>query len=55
MRILIAEDEPLLAWDENADPFTGAVRLTNHGLRRKLGDPAVIHTVTGVGYWLGVA
>jgi two-component system response regulator VanR len=43
------------AWDENADPFTGAVRLTIHGLRRKLGDPAVIHTMTGAGYWLGVA
>ncbi|MDF5759380.1 response regulator transcription factor [Spongiactinospora sp. TRM90649] len=38
------------AWDEFADPFTGAVRLTMHKLRRKLGDPPVVETVTGVGY-----
>ncbi|MEO3809854.1 response regulator transcription factor [Sphaerisporangium sp. B11E5] len=38
------------AWDENADPFTGAVRITLHGLRRKLGDPPIIHTEVGVGY-----
>ncbi|WP_116103967.1 response regulator transcription factor [Amycolatopsis thermalba] len=38
------------AWDENADPFTGAVRLTILKLRRKLGDPPVVETVTGVGY-----
>ena len=39
-------------WDEHADPFTNAIRITVHGLRRKLGDPAVIHTETGVGYRL---
>ncbi len=38
------------AWDEHADPFTGAVRLTILKLRRKLGDPPVVETVTGVGY-----
>src|SRR3954469_8395169 len=38
------------AWDENADPFTGAVRLTVHKLRRKLGEPSLVDTVTGVGY-----
>jgi len=38
------------AWDEHADPFTGAVRLTILKLRRKLGEPSVIDTVTGVGY-----
>ncbi|GGV54093.1 transcriptional regulatory protein CutR [Streptomyces longisporoflavus] len=38
------------AWDENADPFTGAVRLTVLKLRRKLADPPVVATVTGVGY-----
>ncbi|MGH8792559.1 MAG: response regulator transcription factor [Stackebrandtia sp.] len=38
------------AWDENADPFTGAVRLTILKLRRKLGDPPVVDTVIGVGY-----
>jgi DNA-binding response OmpR family regulator len=38
------------AWDEHADPFTGTVRLTILKLRRKLGDPPVIETITGVGY-----
>ena len=38
------------AWDEHADPFTGAVRLTILKLRRKLGDPPVVETITGVGY-----
>ncbi|TMR99692.1 response regulator transcription factor [Nonomuraea basaltis] len=38
------------AWDEHADPFTGAVRLTVLKLRRKLADPPVVETVPGVGY-----
>lgn len=38
------------AWDEHADPFTGAVRLTILKLRRKLGEPGVVETVTGTGY-----
>ncbi len=38
------------AWDENADPFTGAVRLAILKLRRKLADPPVVETVTGVGW-----
>ncbi|MDT0309577.1 response regulator transcription factor [Streptomyces sp. DSM 44917] len=37
-------------WDEHADPFTRAVRLAVLKLRRKLGDPPVVETVTGVGY-----
>jgi DNA-binding response OmpR family regulator len=37
-------------WDEHADPFTGAVRLTVHKLRRKLGEPPLVETLTGVGY-----
>ncbi|MBT2411654.1 response regulator transcription factor [Streptomyces sp. ISL-12] len=37
-------------WDEHADPFTNAVRITIGTLRRKLGDPPLIDTVTGVGY-----
>ncbi|MFI7708152.1 response regulator transcription factor [Nonomuraea sp. NPDC049480] len=40
------------AWDEHADPFTNAVRITVHALRRKLGDPPVIHTEIGAGYRL---
>lgn len=38
------------AWDEHADPFTGAVRLAVLKLRRKLGTPPVVETVTGTGY-----
>lgn len=37
-------------WDENADPFTNAVRVTMSTLRKALGEPWVIHTVSGVGY-----
>ncbi|MBO2446468.1 response regulator transcription factor [Actinomadura barringtoniae] len=40
------------AWDENADPFTNAIRITISALRSRLGAPAVIHTVPGVGYRL---
>ncbi|MFC6017996.1 response regulator transcription factor [Plantactinospora solaniradicis] len=38
------------SWDENADPFTNAVRMTILKLRRKLGDPQVVLTVPGGGY-----
>jgi two-component system response regulator VanR len=38
------------AWDENADPFTNAVRITVSALRKRLGEPWVIATVPGVGY-----
>ncbi|MFA1544820.1 response regulator transcription factor [Actinomadura chokoriensis] len=38
------------AWDEHADPFTGAVRLTILELRRKLAEPPVVETVKGAGY-----
>jgi two-component system response regulator VanR len=37
-------------WDENADPFTNTVRMVVMTLRRKLGEPAVVHTVQGAGY-----
>jgi DNA-binding response OmpR family regulator len=37
-------------WDENADPFTGAVKITISRLRSKLGDPPVIETVAKSGY-----
>lgn len=40
------------AWDEYADPFTNVVRVTMMTLRRKLGDPPLIHTVPGAGYRL---
>lgn len=38
------------AWDENADPFTNAVRITMSALRKRLGEPGIIETVAGVGY-----
>ena len=41
-------------WDEFADPFTNAVRITMTTLRRKLGEPGLIETVTGVGYRMAV-
>jgi len=37
-------------WDEQIDPFTNVVRMTIMTLRRKLGEPAVLETVIGVGY-----
>jgi DNA-binding response OmpR family regulator len=48
----VVSPEELLekAWDENADPFTNAVRVAVMTLRRKLGDPPVIETVSGAGY-----
>jgi DNA-binding response OmpR family regulator len=40
------------AWDANADPFSNTVTVTVGRLRRKLGDPPLIETVTGIGYRL---
>ncbi|WP_163510581.1 response regulator transcription factor [Fodinicola acaciae] len=40
------------AWDENADPFTAAVRVVLSRLRARLGSPPLIETVPGVGYRL---
>jgi DNA-binding response OmpR family regulator len=37
-------------WDERAEPFDNTVRVTLGRLRRKLGDPPLIETVTGSGY-----
>jgi DNA-binding response OmpR family regulator len=37
-------------WDEHIDPFTNVVRMTIMTLRRKLGEPAILETVIGVGY-----
>ncbi|GAA2669604.1 MULTISPECIES: response regulator transcription factor [Actinosynnema] len=51
--VLSAEHLLEKAWDAHADPFTNAVRITVSTLRRKLGDPPVLHTATGVGYYLG--
>src|SRR5215469_9594471 len=63
LEVLVAADggvvsaEELLqrAWDENADPFTNAVRITVSALRKRLGEPWVITTVAGVGYRIDAA
>jgi DNA-binding response OmpR family regulator len=48
----VVSPEALLerVWDANVDPFTNTVRMTIMKLRRKLGDPPVVHTVPGAGY-----
>jgi len=50
---LSAEDLLEQVWDENADPFTKTVQVTIGRLRRKLGEPQVIETLTGAGYRVG--
>ena len=47
---LSAENLLEQAWDENTDPFTKTVHVTISRLRRKLGEPPVIHTIPGIGY-----
>jgi DNA-binding response OmpR family regulator len=49
-RVLSAEVLLERVWDENADPFTNAVRITVSALRKRLGEPWIIVTVPGVGY-----
>jgi DNA-binding response OmpR family regulator len=51
----VLSQETLLehVWDEAADPFTNTVRMTLSNLRKKVGEPPVIHTVPGRGYVLG--
>jgi DNA-binding response OmpR family regulator len=51
--VVSAEELLEKAWDEHADPFTNAVRVAVMTLRRKLGEPAIVHTVPKVGYRLG--
>jgi two-component system, OmpR family, response regulator VanR len=48
--VISAEELLERAWDENADPFTNAVRITVSALRKRLGEPWLITTVPGVGY-----
>lgn len=50
----VVSSEELLerVWDEFADPFTTTVRVTVMTLRKKLGEPRVVHTVVGRGYRL---
>jgi two-component system response regulator VanR len=48
--VVSAEELLKRAWDENADPFTNAVRITLSALRKRLGEPSIIATVPGAGY-----
>ncbi len=49
-RVVSAEELLERVWDEEADPFTTAVKVTISRLRRKLGDPSLIETVAQAGY-----
>src|SRR5215467_9841256 len=52
-RAVSAEELLDRVWDENADPFTAAVKITVGRLRAKLGDPPLIETVARSGYRIG--
>ncbi len=49
-RVVSAEELLERVWDEAADPFTAAVKVTISRLRAKLGDPPIIETVARAGY-----
>src|SRR6187397_18893 len=48
--VVSAEELLERAWDQNADPFTNAVRITVSALRKRLGEPWLISTQAGAGY-----
>ncbi|MQY03019.1 response regulator transcription factor [Actinomadura macrotermitis] len=48
--VVSAEELLERVWDEMADPFTNAIKMTVSRLRAKLGDPPVIETVAQAGY-----
>jgi DNA-binding response OmpR family regulator len=52
-RAVSAEELLERVWDEFADPFTTAVKITISRLRAKLGDPPLIETVPRSGYRIG--
>jgi DNA-binding response OmpR family regulator len=49
-RVVSAEELLERVWDEMADPFSSAVKVTMSRLRRKLGEPPVIETIAQAGY-----
>ena len=51
-RVVSSEELLERVWDENADPFSQAVKTTVSRLRAKLGDPPLIETVVHAGYRL---
>jgi DNA-binding response OmpR family regulator len=59
-RLASARGEPVprpeliaAAWDEFVPPASNVLDVQIAQLRRKLGDPPILHTVRGVGYRLG--
>jgi DNA-binding response OmpR family regulator len=48
--VLSAEDLLAQVWGEEINPFTNIVQVTMSRLRRKLGEPPAIETITNVGY-----
>jgi DNA-binding response OmpR family regulator len=52
-RAVSAEELLERVWDENADPFTAAVKITISRVRSKLGEPPLIDTVARSGYRIG--
>ena len=48
--VLSAENLYSQVWDDTTDPFTNTVHVTMSRLRRKLGEPPPIETITNVGY-----
>src|ERR671934_221563 len=42
--VVSAEELLKRAWDQNADPFTNAVRITVSALRKRLGEPWILAT-----------
>ncbi|MFE9221426.1 response regulator transcription factor [Streptomyces lavendulae] len=53
--VVSSDDLVQQVWERNISYRTNAVRVTLSKLRSKLGDPAVIETVSGHGYRLGDA
>ena len=49
-RVVSAEELLERVWDEAADPFTTAVKVTVSRLRAKLGEPPLIETIPQAGY-----
>jgi DNA-binding response OmpR family regulator len=49
-RTVSAEELLERVWDDSADPFSNAVKVTMSRLRAKLGEPPIIETVQRAGY-----
>jgi DNA-binding response OmpR family regulator len=52
-RVVSTEELLFRVWDEEADLFTTAVKVTISRLRGKLGEPGVIETIPQAGYRIG--